>query len=489
MAKHSGKGRGGGQGRGTGCRGRPKKKTGVPLNLGGPPPPTVNTPTTTTGTTSQTTGDTIRSASDGLPPTRMIPIPGHRSQSYSGSDRTPPPPPPSPSPQLQPTQSQPQSHVLHPNTPHVRRPDTEASGDPAASSTLDTCQELSFDGSSCWFPPRVGTEYISEIYYNHYKWYVPVFSMAPEHVRQFWWNQFRSHFRFRKGEEEKMYRAWRARAAKRLRDLFYEIRKEGAPTDWIPPDILVRLKEYWASEDFAKVSKRGKQARASVTCGSLHTGGSTTIPATSKKMDLYLKNKSRAEEARATLISQGASDTPPISDEEIWTQTVGGRKRGCVYGMGRVPADTLPHSVDECTSEECSTASRPDLREQITLLNRELARQVEISTTQQTRYEELEARYLRERDEWRWTHQRQQQEISRLDGTISEMGSEMRSSIGQMWNYMQLVQNSSFGSAQLPPLPSFLTTFVPTHHCAPPGGDPTPDGDINDGIYEDEDYD
>ncbi|MED6152834.1 hypothetical protein PIB30_095819 [Stylosanthes scabra] len=298
-----------------------------------------------------------------------------------------------------------------------------------------------------------------------------------------------------------MYRAWRARAAKRLHDLFYEIQEEGAPTDWIPPDILVRLKEYWASEDFAKVSKRGKQARASATGGSLHTGGSTTIPATSKKMeselgrtptvweDLYLKNKSRAEEERATLISQGASDIPPISDEDIWTQTVGGRKRGCVYGMGRVPTDTLPHSVDECTSEECSTASRPDLREQITLLNRELARQVEISTTKQTRYEELEARYLRERDEWRRTHQRQQQEISRLDGTISEMRSEMRSSIGQMWNYMQLVQNSSSGSAQLPPLPSFLTISVPTHHCAPPGGDPTPDGDIDDGIYEDEDYD
>ncbi|MED6226060.1 hypothetical protein PIB30_099784 [Stylosanthes scabra] len=447
MAKHSGKGRGGGQGRGTGYRGRPKKKTGVPLNLGGPPPPTVNTPTTTTGTTSQTTRDTIRSASDGLPPTRMIPTPGHRSQSYSGSDRTPPPPPPSPSPQSQPTQSQPQSHVLHPNTPHVRHPDTEASGDPAASGTLDTRQELSFDGSSCWFPPRVGTEYISEIYYNHYKWYVPVFSMAPEH----------SHFRFRKGEEEKMYRAWRARAAKRLRDLFYEIREEGAPTDWIPPDILVRLKEYWASEDFAKESELGRTPTVWEVFQRTHTN----------KEDRNKWVDRRSEESK----------------------TVGGRKRGCVYGMGRVPADTLPHSVDECTSDECSTASRPDLREQITLLNRELARQVEISTTQQTRYEELEARYLRERDEWRRTHQRQQQEISRLDGTISEMRSEMRSSIGQMWNYMQLVQNSSSGSAQLPPLPSFLTTSVPTHHCAPPGGDPTPDGNIDDGIYEDEDYD
>ena len=92
------------------------------------------------------------------------------------------------------------------------------------------------------------------------------------------------HFKFRKGQEQKIYNSWRCRAAKRLRQMFGDIRKKGAPTDWIPDDILVRLREHWATEDYKKIQETNRANRASSTGDSVHTGGSTTYTAKAKKM-------------------------------------------------------------------------------------------------------------------------------------------------------------------------------------------------------------
>jgi len=186
----------------------------------------------------------------------------------------------------------------------------------------------------------------------------------------------------------------------------------------------------------------------------------------------------KAEEERAAQVAAGQSDPPLVSQDEIWVQTVGGRKRGRVYGMGRVNTTTTPRFADDPTPDEMSTASGPDMREQITLLNRELTRQMQQQDEQQTRYADLEARYHAEREEWKLTHERQQLEITRQQGEITRQRgeitqlqhsfatqnaevSDLKSTVSQLYTFMQSMQgSSSSGGAQLPPPPP-LTSSTP----------------------------
>ncbi|MED6115428.1 hypothetical protein PIB30_090428 [Stylosanthes scabra] len=101
---------------------------------------------------------------------------------------------------------------------------------------------------------------------------------------------------------------------------------------------------------------------------------------------LFKENLQKAEEERSVLISQGITDHLPVSEEEVWSKTVGGRKRGRIYGVGLVSAHPMPSLIDGETSDDISTASGPNLREQITRLNRELTRQFELVEEERTKY-------------------------------------------------------------------------------------------------------
>ncbi|MED6149750.1 hypothetical protein PIB30_065575 [Stylosanthes scabra] len=139
---------------------------------------------------------------------------------------------------------------------------------------------------------------------------------------------------------------------------------------------------------------------ASSTGGSLHTGGSITYPATAKKMAIelgrpptqsevfmrthtkkkdqgqYVDTRSeqfvevvkaevkRLEDERDARIAAGLPPGPPIDEDEVWDRMTGGRKKGRIYGKGKVPKRPAPRLVD---SEDASTCSGPDAREHITL--------------------------------------------------------------------------------------------------------------------------
>ncbi|MED6198655.1 hypothetical protein PIB30_068544 [Stylosanthes scabra] len=470
MARDNDKGRGGGRGRGaaTGAkRGRPRKNTGVPLDLGGPlnnPITTTTTATPVAATIEVTSAEATVGLSNGLPRNT-------HSDTHPSSDEPPSQPPRSqsqPQPQTQPpsqphpqpqslTQSHPDTHAPTPTTPPHLRVDTAIFGDQVTgSSTQDSLPELYFDGRDCWFPPRIGTKRITEVFKSQYKSFIPKFSMAPRHVRDLWWQEFKRCFRFHPGQEHDMYIAWRIRAAKRLRDIGGSLHTGGSITQAAtekkmeselgrpPSRIEIFERTHTNKKDRGKwVDRRSKETR-----------------------DLYEENFSKAEEDRASQIASGATDVPPISEDVIWSVTVGGQKRGTLYGVGRVNSQRMPSSYVTGMSEERSTASAPDHTEHVNLLKRELAEQ-------RTRYAELEARYLAEREDWKQTHQKQQQEIIQL-----------HSAMGQMWDFMQSIQSGSLSGAQLPPRPSFLNQTEPT----PQRSTLAPDGDEDDGVYLDEDF-
>ncbi|MED6223060.1 hypothetical protein PIB30_070355, partial [Stylosanthes scabra] len=118
-----------------------------------------------------------------------------------------------------------------------------------------------------------------------------------------------------------------------------------------------------------------KANRASSTGGSLHTEGSISYPATAEKMleelgrtpsqsKVFMRTHTKKKD-RSQWVDKRAEDT-----KVNLMLIAGGRKRGQVYGCGKVPSRLKPQVYD---SDDFSTASGlVDMREQVTLFNREL---------------------------------------------------------------------------------------------------------------------
>ncbi|MED6111850.1 hypothetical protein PIB30_056165 [Stylosanthes scabra] len=113
---------------------------------------------------------------------------------------------------------------------------------------------------------------------------------------------------------------------------------------------------------------------------------------------------------------------PPIDEDEVWDRMAGGRKRGKIYGKGKVPKRPVPPLVDP---EDASTCSRPDGREHITLLNREIHQQEE-------------------------EYRREMEAVTTID-THSVEFDQWKSHVSQMYAFMQQLQPTS--SSVMPPLP------------------------------------
>ncbi|MED6173179.1 hypothetical protein PIB30_056824 [Stylosanthes scabra] len=246
---------------------------------------------------------------------------------------------------------------------------------------------------------------------NYYRWFVPQFSLAPDHTVHFLWDCWRAFFRLQRGYEFAIYESWRMRAAKRLREMMHEIRNKGVPHRWIRDDLWDRLVEFWRQEDYKKLKQTNKKNRASETSRSLHTGGSTTYEATRERMALelgrpptqsevfarthtrkedqlwvdrrsedangaFLEELKRLQTERQAIIDAGGLEPPPIDEDAVWTRIAGGRKRGRIYGKGVVPSHKYPTLFGVPDDKDTATGP-PDLREQVVLLNREVTEQAE----------------------------------------------------------------------------------------------------------------
>ncbi|MED6152991.1 hypothetical protein PIB30_097292, partial [Stylosanthes scabra] len=337
-----------------------------------------------------------------------------------------------------------------------------------------------------WNKVRKGTTKISWVFYNYYREFVPQFSMASDEMVRFWWDRWRSFFRLQRGYEGRIYSSWRQRAAKRLRDLFHEIRNKGAPHPWIRDDLWDQLVEFWRQEDFKKLKEINKQNRASSTGGAPHTRGSTTYEATRDRMtaelgrtpthsevfarthtrkedqlwvdkrsadvnEAFLAELKRLQAERQALMEAGCPEPPPIDEAALWTRFAGGRKTGRIYGMGVVPSHQYPPLFPD--DEDADTASGPpDLRERVVLLNREISQQAEANAR---RVAALES-----------TVQTQSQEVSELRKAYADM-------------YSLLTQMRSNGSTSTP-LPDFPPPSPPPplpQTDAPGTGSPDADDD------------
>ncbi|MED6122533.1 hypothetical protein PIB30_040607 [Stylosanthes scabra] len=186
------------------------------------------------------------------------------------------------------------------------------------------------------------------------------------------------------------------RASKRLHELMHEIRNKGAPHGWIRDDLWDRLVEFWRQEDFKKLKQVNKRNRASSTGGSLHTGGSTTTNHNFFQ-DVFLAELKRLQEECQAIIDAG-------------------------------------------DPEDDDTASGPhDLREQVTLLNREIAQQAEAHAQSLAAVEAVCA-----------------EKVQTLESTVqtqSQEESELRKAYSDMYSFLTQMRSSGSSSAVMPDMP------------------------------------
>ncbi|XP_072066563.1 uncharacterized protein [Arachis hypogaea] len=261
--------------------------------------------------------------------------------------------------------------------------------------------------------------------------------------------------------------------------MLHAIRKKGARPYWIPPEVLGELMRRWNTDAYRQLQVRNTATRKSTRGTSLHTAGGTTFPEARLRLNHSLGRQSRmdeffehthtrkedrtqwvdehsqktkdifqecmfqAEQERQAAIEAGVIDPPPVSEKSIWIETLGGKRRGRVYGMGEVRNSSMVRPrVDGPTTT--TSADVLDLRERIIILNREVEQHA-------AKYRELEDHYQREKREWQQTVESLREDLNTSNSQMDQFSHQLSS----LTEYVRAMGPSSSGS-RVPPPPPFI---------------------------------
>ncbi|MED6222385.1 hypothetical protein PIB30_063854 [Stylosanthes scabra] len=155
-------------------------------------------------------------------------------------------------------------------------------------------------------------------------------------------------------------------------------------------------------------------------------------------MDAYDAELKRLQDERQAIIDAGGPMPRPIDETAVWAWVAGGLKRGRVYGMGVVPSHKYPLLFSD--PDNNNTASGPpDLRAQVTLLNREISQQAEKHVQRVAAVEAVCAEKVRTLES---TVQTQSQEVS-----------DLRRAYSDMYSFLTQIRSGASGSSSMPDMP------------------------------------
>ncbi|MED6213075.1 hypothetical protein PIB30_089769 [Stylosanthes scabra] len=208
------------------------------------------------------------------------------------------------------------------------------------------------------------------------------------------------------------------RAAKRLRKIMHGIRNKEAPHGWIREDLWARLVEFWQQEDFKKLKQAVELGR------------------TPTQSEVFARTHTRKEDRE--WVDKRKSGAPPIDEAEVWARVAGGRKRGRIYGMCVIPSHKYPPLFSDPDDDDTASGP-PDLREQVTLLNREISQQAEAHAQSLAAVEAACAEKVRTLES---TVRTQSQEVS-----------DLRRAYSDMYSFLTQMRSGASGSGSMPDMP------------------------------------
>ncbi|XP_068471197.1 uncharacterized protein [Phaseolus vulgaris] len=178
---------------------------------------------------------------------------------------------------------------------------------------------------------------------------------------------------WRAEDEEKVKKNFHTKASHTLSQMFKDARQEGKRPEWIGNNVWNSLQEHWNMAVYRSKCDTAKKNRLSEKGGCLHTGGSINVHEHTIRLteelgrsvhvdevfqqthirkstgDFVDDRSRRTHEDFESRLSQALSESQstsistsldPAEEERLrsrcWLETVGGRYKGRVYGIGRV---------------------------------------------------------------------------------------------------------------------------------------------------------
>ncbi|KAH0679566.1 hypothetical protein KY284_020651 [Solanum tuberosum] len=148
------------------------------------------------------------------------------------------------------------------------------------------------------------------------------------------------------------------RASARMTQLFQDVRKNlPLKPHWMGDAVFKEMKGHWESPAFKIKSEQNKKNRDSNAGASLHTGGCIPHRVIYKRMNTFERKKQELLASQSASVAEGetnlAGQPSQLTEMDIWVQSVGGKKKGRVKGLG-----SLGRSVKSSSKQSTSALSR-----------------------------------------------------------------------------------------------------------------------------------
>ncbi|KAF5745502.1 hypothetical protein HS088_TW07G01089 [Tripterygium wilfordii] len=295
----------------------------------------------------------------------------------------------------------------------------------------------------------------------------PSWKKIPPEVRKIWFREFEKRFTWLPHHDPLIRANFEKRGATRMKDMLSDVHVRRIKPDWIVDSVWEALCNHWISEHFKKISVQNKRNRTFSENGvSLHTGGFAPATKYARKMEEELgrkptvaklfmrmhmkKNKtwvdtksgmtynkftdkmSQLEASQST--GEGScsgdqhADHPLPSELDLWKETVGGKRKGRLYGLGL--QSTV---VSDASSRHSSFSNHWDedeyiqekVRTHVSLLSAELNTQLEMERNGRaelaTRLESLQ----QENIQYKRLHSKAMKKLNKTNKMVSLLFKQM----------------------------------------------------------------
>ncbi|WVY89616.1 hypothetical protein V8G54_035130 [Vigna mungo] len=216
-----------------------------------------------------------------------------------------------------------------------------------------------------FLPSRVASQAITRTIKQQFLQPWPSWGVISDDDKKLFWERFKQKVQWAAEHETQIHKNFNMKASHRLSEMFRDARIAGQRPYWVGEHIWNSLLAHWNTPQYRIKCAIAHKNRASEKGGALHTGGSITTHEHAIRMAAALGRAVHVDEvftqthirkgtgeyvderSRKTIedfsarLTQATPEGGSGADEEMirtqcWVDTVGGKKKGRLYGVGQL---------------------------------------------------------------------------------------------------------------------------------------------------------